>query len=106
VILEMNTGDRIYSWGSRYAIHTGLPSIVGWNWHQRQQQAGLSRSRVPERIADVGAIYRTADIAEARNLMAKYAVRLVVVGALERIYGTPGGLEKFGRMGLKKVYDQ
>jgi uncharacterized membrane protein len=46
VILEMNTGNLLYSWGSRYSIHTGLPSIVGWNWHQRQQQAGIRDNRV------------------------------------------------------------
>ena len=106
VILEMNTGDRLYSWGSRYAIHTGLPSVVGWSWHQRQQQAGLARSRVEERIADVQTMYRTPDVEQARALMAKYGVHLVVVGKLERIYGTPEGVEKFSRMGLKKIYDR
>ncbi len=105
VILEMNTDDRLYSWGSRYAIHTGLPSVVGWSWHQRQQQAGLSHNRVEERIADVRTIYRTADVELARRLMASYGVSLVVVGELERIYGTPEGLGKFPRMGLAKIYD-
>lgn len=105
VILEMNTADRLYSWGSRYAIHTGLPSVIGWGWHQRQQQAGLVRDRVDERISDVRTIYRTADVEQARALMAKYGVRLLIVGELERIYGTPEGIEKFSQMGFTTVYD-
>ena len=106
VILEMNTGDRLYSWGSRFAVHTGLPSVVGWSWHQRQQQAGLAHDRVEERISDVRTIYRTTSVPLARSLIAKYGIQLVIVGELERIYGTSEGLQKFSRMGFAKIYDQ
>ena len=105
VILEMNTKDRLYSWGSRYAVHTGLPSVVGWSWHQRQQQAGLAENHVEQRIDDVRTIYRTADVELTRNLIARYGVSLVIVGRLERIYGTPDGIEKFSRLGFQKIYD-
>lgn len=105
VILEMNTKDRLYSWGSRYAVHTGLPSVVGWSWHQRQQQAGLAVNRVEERIDDVQIIYRTADTNLARSLLIKYGIDLIVVGYLERIYGTTEGLDKFNEMGLHKIYE-
>lgn len=105
VLLEMNTGKLLYSWGSRFSIHTGLPSVVGWDWHQRQQQAGLEKSKVPERIADVLTIYSTPDPEVARPLLEKYGVSLIVVGALERIYGTPEGLEKFSTMaGIESIY--
>ncbi len=106
VLLEMNTGTLLYTWGNRISIHTGLPSVVGWSWHQRQQQAGIVDNRVDARIAEVQAIYRTPDPQLARALMNRYGVRLVVVGELERLFGTPEGIEKFAHMGLEKIYDQ
>ena len=106
VILEMNTGNFLYTWGSRFSIHTGLPSVVGWNWHQRQQQAGIRNNRVDARIADVVKIYNTLDTGLAMQLMNKYGVRLVVVGELERVLGSPEGIAKFEAMGLSKLYDE
>ena len=105
VLLEMNLDRTLYSWGSRYAIHTGLPTIAGWSWHQRQQQAGLLVSHVDDRIADVQRIYATTDLEEARRLLDQYGVQLIVVGDLERIYAPADGLAKFSRMGLRKIYD-
>ncbi len=105
VILEMNLDRMLYSWGNRYSIHTGLPAIAGWSWHQRQQQAALRENHVDDRIADVQRIYATTDIAEARRLMDQYNVGLVVVGELERIYAPAEGLVKFDKMGLEKIYD-
>jgi YYY domain-containing protein len=105
VILEMNTDTRLYSWGSRFSIHTGLPSVVGWSWHQRQQQAGLKEELVSSRIADVLTFYATGNQNMARSLLKKYNVGLIVVGPLERAYGTPEGLDKFSQMGLEVIYD-
>ncbi len=105
VLLEMNTGTLLYTWGSRYAVHTGLPTLAGWSWHQRQQQAGIADNRVDTRIAETQLMYRTPDVAQTRALLAKYGVKLVVVGELERLFGTPEGIAKFASMGLEKIYD-
>jgi len=40
VIVEANLRD-LYRWGSRFSIYTGLPGVVGWEWHEQQQRAIL-----------------------------------------------------------------
>src|SRR5262249_33812221 len=41
----------LYRWGSRIAIYTGLPTVIGWDWHQKQQRWGY-QSTIDDRIAD------------------------------------------------------
>ena len=65
VIVEGNMVE--YHWGNRYTIYTGLPSVVGWNWHQRQQRAALPDGTVESRVADVGAFYSTTNIEEVQG---------------------------------------
>jgi YYY domain-containing protein len=104
VIVEANTVE--YRWGSRYTIYTGLPGVVGWNWHQRQQRAMMS-TRVEARVAEISAFYTTKDVEAARAFLAKYNVRYIIVGQLEHNYFQPESLAKFeqydGRL-WKEVY--
>ncbi len=93
VILEGHTPE--YRWGARYSINTGLPTVIGWNWHQRQQRAGVNDQEVWERVADVEMMYTSPAFSVAETLLRKYDVRYVVVGPLERAsYGTLG-MQKF-----------
>ncbi len=92
VIVETNTPE--YRWGSRYTIYTGLPGVVGWNWHQRQQRALMS-TQVTDRVAEVNAFYQTSDLHEAQLFLQKYDARYIVVGQLEKNYYPGPGLEKF-----------
>ena len=92
VIVEANTPE--YRWGSRYTIYTGLPGVVGWNWHQRQQRA-LTPHLVTERVDEVRAFYETTDIGSALTFIEKYHVRYIVVGQVENAYYPGTGLEKF-----------
>jgi len=94
VIAEVNTFPMLYGWGSRYAVHTGNPTIVGWEWHERQQRSNARPGTVEQRVADVQRIYETTDGETARRLLARYDVRYVVVGELERAY-FPGGSVKW-----------
>jgi YYY domain-containing protein len=95
-ILEGHTPE--YRWGGRYSITTGLPTVLGWNWHQRQQRASANDQEVWDRATDVAAIYNTLSAEEAMSLLRQYHVRYVIVGPLERAYYEAPGLEKFDQM--------
>ena len=64
VVAEVNTTPTLYGWQGRYAMFTGNPSIVGWDYHQRQQRPAQSEE-VKRRVADVQSAYRTTDPAAA-----------------------------------------
>ena len=95
VILEAHTEQ--YRWGGRIANYTGLPTILGWPWHQIQQRGPYSEE-VHERAGHVQEIYQTGDMGLARELMSKYHVKFAVVGDLERIFYPGEGLDKFDIM--------
>ncbi len=84
VIVEANVPE--YRWGSRYTIYTGLPGVLGWNWHQRQQRLVSGDAVVTERALAINDFYLTRSIEEAIAFLEQYDVRYVVVGQLERIY--------------------
>ena len=106
VVLEAH--NEQYTWSSRIADYTGLPTVLGWPWHQRQQRWGYQYA-VFDRAGQVREIYDTTDIGRAQGLLQQYGVKYVVVGGLERLYYSQEGLGKFdeltaqGRMQL--VYE-
>lgn len=93
VIVETNCPE--YRWCSRFTIYTGLPGVVGWNWHQRQQRALLPPNLVTDRVDAIGNFYSTPDIQAARAFLEQYEVEYIVVGQLERIYYPEEGWSKF-----------
>jgi uncharacterized membrane protein len=98
----------LYHWGSRFSIYTGLPAVIGWDWHQKQQRMAYS-DRVDQRQRDVGRFYETTDPTVAWSILNRYGVDFIVVGGLERAYYPAAGLAKFDRMvgdGLDVVYRQ
>lgn len=84
-----------YRWGARYAINTGLPAVLGWNWHQRQQRALTPDTWVWERVDAIKNFYSTVNRDEALAFLNKYGVRYVIVGQMERIIYPETGIQKF-----------
>jgi uncharacterized membrane protein len=84
VIVEAHIPE--YRWGSRMTIYTGLPSVLGWNWHQRQQRVLEGDMEVWERAWDIEDFYLTRSIEEAQAFLEEYQVSYIVVGRLERMY--------------------
>jgi len=93
VIVEANTPE--YRWGTRYTIYTGLPGVVGWNWHQRQQRALFPDSWVSGRVQEITDFYNTRDLSAAKAFLDKYAVKYIVVGQMERNMYSQEGIAKF-----------
>ena len=102
VVLEAQTPT--YRWGGRVSVHTGLPTVVGWKWHQEQQRWDY-RWAVDQRIQDVNRIYRTTSVPEALFLLDQYDVEYVYVGQVERLYYPEEGLKKFDG-GMEEHLDQ
>ena len=95
-------GDSWSTYG-RVSSSTGLPTVLGWPWHEHQWRG--SRLPFEGREEDVRAIYETRDASEASNLLEKYGIKYVVVGPRERTsYGTVG-LSKFLQLG-DEVFSQ
>ena len=96
-----------YRWGSRVSTFTGLPTVLGWDWHQRQQRSVRRSDPVGRRLRDIATIYSAADVAEVLPLLDRYGVELIYVGPVERAYHPAAGLQKFARSPhrFRKLYD-
>ncbi|MBI3953245.1 MAG: glycosyltransferase family 39 protein [Chloroflexi bacterium] len=104
VVLEGIT--PLYRWGNRVAVYTGLPAVIGWDWHQKQQR-WLYQREVEARRAAVDRMYSTPDQEQALALLRQYQVQYIYVGQLERNYYPASGLVKFEAMVglvLEEVY--
>ena len=99
VIAEANTESRgLYRWGSRVANYTGLPTIIGWSWHQRQQRSAMPDMWINRRLDDVQKLYNDPSREAALEIIRRYDVRYIYVGDVERIYHPGPGLDKFESM--------
>jgi len=122
VILEASIGPYRGN-GSRLSSATGLPTVLGWDRHERQQRTrviptdGTIRLESPlgpivdERLIAVREIYQTTDPTRKRWLLYQYRVRYVIVGQVERrwriqpgfagatipdeVYASPEGIAAF-----------
>ena len=93
VILEAPGGNS-YSTGSRVSAFTGLPTLVGWKWHEIMWGRGWDE--IGPRVKDADTIYNTYDVPLAIDLLNRYNVSYIYIGGAEREqYGENGGLDKF-----------
>jgi uncharacterized membrane protein len=120
VIVEAQSFN-LYRMSSRYAWNTGLPDVVGWDWHQRQERGALPTGFITDRGKEIQAFYCGSDELSPDQLetyapcrdgliypnlgtdwslafLRKYGVRYVIVGPMERAYYPREGLSKFDAM--------
>jgi YYY domain-containing protein len=88
----------------RISMLTGLPAVIGWDYHVKQR--GNSETEIESRKRAVETIYSTPDVARAEALLRRYRVAYVYVGWLERKTYPPAGLQKFkGNTDFQLVYE-
>jgi uncharacterized membrane protein len=94
VIVEANS-PNLYRWYSRFTIYTGLPGVLGWEWHEQQQRALNPPGWVSKRLSDINQFYTTVDTDVTKQFLNLYQVRYIVVGQLEQVTYPGPGLDKF-----------
>jgi YYY domain-containing protein len=71
-----------YSYGARISTHTGLPTVIGWTWHEYQWRGNWDAHGTRE--TDIKALYENPDWDTVRAILDRYQIRYIVVGQLER----------------------
>jgi len=90
VIVEAAPSGIQYNWFSRFSIYTGLPDVVGWEWHEEQQRVLFQGDVQTRGRVDTDGFYMTTDVQAALDFLHKYNVRYIIVGQMERAKYTPG----------------
>jgi uncharacterized membrane protein len=91
--------------GSRFSIALGLPTVLGWDRHERQQRY---YPEIALRDADLRELYNSGSVERKRELIDAYGIDYLIVGELERKSGLPSspsqlyasaeGIDAFGSM--------
>ena len=71
-----------YSEFGRVATYSGLPTVLGWNWHEIQWRG--SGDKQAGREEDIRMLYETPNWEQASQVIARYGIKYVYVGAMER----------------------
>ncbi len=74
--------------GARISAGTGLPSVLGWDRHERQQRYAPG---IDQRLVDLRTLYNSTDVATKTSLIYEYDIRYIVVGDVERKWDIPAG---------------
>lgn len=80
VIVEAVGGS--YSEYGRIATNSGQPSVLNWAGHEVQWRGGAEE--MGSRDGDIRAIYESPSWERTREMLARYNVRYVIIGDLER----------------------
>jgi uncharacterized membrane protein len=86
VVAEAPGND--YKWTGRISWLTGLPTPIGWRYHQSQQRRTYGAS-LEARIAAMTDLYTTTDVHVMANVLSRYSVRYLVFGTQERLLASP-----------------
>ncbi len=87
----------LYTWSQRISIYTGLPTVIGWDWHQTQQRLDYSWE-IDQRQQAVNDFYSSEDTQHAIDFIKDYGVKYIYIGEMERRLYPEAGIQKFDAM--------
>ncbi|HET7034959.1 MAG TPA: DUF2298 domain-containing protein [Thermomicrobiaceae bacterium] len=111
-------GERSGEPADRVSMATGLPTIVGWDFHEYQWRQGMpaAQAQINARQADVKQIYDAPTSQRSRQLLDQYGIDYIYVGDFERVgYPSqcaagppysPQGLAQLSQLGWPIVFQQ
>ncbi|MBT3941349.1 MAG: hypothetical protein HOF43_01340 [Chloroflexi bacterium] len=99
VLVEAVGGS--YTDFGRVSSTTGIPTVLGWPFHEEQWRG--DRSAFENREDDVERIYSSEDLDEVTTILDRYDIDYVVVGPRERSTYPDLDLERFAGIG-ERVY--
>lgn len=83
------------SYYSRAGSLTGIPTLLGWENHERQWRGATYDEIAGTRRADIDRLYDDLRWDVALEIINRYGIDYIVYGATERQQYTPAGEEKF-----------
>ena len=97
-----------YRWTSRMSWLTGLPSPIGWPYHERQQRRAYDPA-IDKRVADLTTLYTTTNPSDMARVLATYRIEYVVFGTQERLIASAAAssaLRTFECLDMRFVADR
>ena len=89
------------------SINTGLQSVLGWDWHQKQQRS-LDQNQVTLRKKQIEEFYKTDSSQYLEDFLETYDVGLIIFGSIEGNFFPefPTRLEEKLGDKVSKLYDK
>jgi uncharacterized membrane protein len=105
-VLEAAGGSYSPEGAGRVSMATGNPTLLGWDFHEMQWRGKAYEQLAAGRPDAITQIYRTARPEELPDLLDRWGIDFVYLGALERnkYKVSDAALPRFDRV-LNRVYD-
>ena len=81
-----------YTWRGRIAVFTGLPTVIGWPYHETQQRRNYGAT-VDQREAAMNELYASGSPRRIAAVLQQFDIRYVVFGTVERVVAGVSGRE-------------
>jgi YYY domain-containing protein len=86
--VEAEAPGNDYKWTGRISWLTGLPTPIGWSYHESQQRRPYGAS-LSARHDAMTQLYTTTDVHVMANVLSRYDVEYVVFGTQEHLLASP-----------------
>lgn len=84
-----------YSELARVSTQVGVPTVLGWEQHERLWRGNQAWAEIESRKRDVDAIYGSLRLSDVQPLLEKYRIAYIFIGYAERQRYPPEALAKF-----------